>query len=93
MRTSGRSGVPTWLTSVKSSLDKLTSESRHYEHAVRKAVSLGGDADTRACIAGGIAEAYYRGVPEPIRKKTFEILDERLAVIAAEFVERFMAAI
>jgi ADP-ribosylglycohydrolase len=38
-------------------------DSRDYEDAVRKAVSLGGDADTLACIAGGIAAAFYRGVP------------------------------
>ena len=35
-----------------------------YESAVRNAVSLGGDADTMACIAGGIAEAYYKKIPE-----------------------------
>ena len=38
-----------------------------YEETVRNAVSLGGDADTLACIAGGIAEAYYGGVPDAIR--------------------------
>ncbi len=43
-------------------------ESHDYESAVRGAVSLGGDADTQACIAGGIAEAYYRDIPEHIRK-------------------------
>ena len=37
-----------------------------YEDAVRLAVSLAGDSDTQACIAGGIAEAYYGGVPAPI---------------------------
>jgi ADP-ribosylglycohydrolase len=34
------------------------------EDAVRLAVSLGGDADTQAAIAGGIAEAFFEGVPE-----------------------------
>jgi ADP-ribosylglycohydrolase len=34
------------------------------EHAIRLAVSLGGDADTQAAIAGGIAEAFYRRLPE-----------------------------
>jgi ADP-ribosylglycohydrolase len=66
-------------------------ESSDYETAVRNAISLGGDADTMACIAGGIAEAYYGGVPEPIREKTFEILDDRLTAIAAQFVERFVS--
>ena len=34
-------------------------ESDNYEDAIRNAVSLGGDADTMACITGGIAWAYY----------------------------------
>ena len=36
-----------------------------YESTLRLAVSLGGDSDTQACIAGGIAEAFY-GIPEAI---------------------------
>ncbi|MBP1769686.1 MAG: ADP-ribosylglycohydrolase, partial [Candidatus Aminicenantes bacterium] len=44
-------------------------ESGSYEDCVRNAVSLGGDADTLACIAGGIAEAYYGPVPPEIRHK------------------------
>lgn len=65
-------------------------ESKDYEHAVRNAVSLGGDADTMACIAGAIAQAYYGGVPEPIRAKTFDVLDERLTTVTSHFVARFM---
>ena len=42
-------------------------ESNDYETAVRLAVSLGGDSDTQACIAGGIAEAFY-GMPDEIIK-------------------------
>ncbi len=42
--------------------------SEDYESAVRTAVSFGGDADTQACIAGGIAEAYYKEIPEHIRR-------------------------
>ena len=38
-------------------------ESNDYEDAVRKAVSLGGDSDTQACIAGGIAQAFYKKIP------------------------------
>ena len=38
-------------------------ESDGFEDAVRKAVSLGGDSDTIACIAGGIAQAYLRRRP------------------------------
>ena len=64
-------------------------ESDSYEDAVRNAISLGGDADTVACIAGGIAEAYYGGVPEFVRVRTLAALDERLRAVVEEFVERF----
>jgi ADP-ribosylglycohydrolase len=42
-------------------------DSSDVEDAIRLAVSLGGDADTQAAIAGGIAEAFYRHVPETCR--------------------------
>jgi ADP-ribosylglycohydrolase len=66
-------------------------ESNDYEDAVRNAISLGGDADTMACIAGGIAEAFYGGVPENIRVRVLASLDERLRGVVAEFSERFGA--
>ena len=44
-------------------------DSTDFEDAIRKAVSLGGDSDTLACITGGIAEAFYGGVPEAIAKR------------------------
>lgn len=39
-------------------------ESANYEDAVRKAVSLGGDSDTMACIAGGIAHVYFKEISD-----------------------------
>lgn len=39
-------------------------ESRDFEHAIRLAVSIGGDSDTIAAIAGGMAEAFYGKAPE-----------------------------
>jgi ADP-ribosylglycohydrolase len=40
-------------------------EAEGYEDAVRNAISLGGDADTLACISGGLAEILY-GLPAEI---------------------------
>ena len=40
--------------------------SSNFEDAIRRAVSLGGDSDTLACITGGIAEAYYKEIPKAI---------------------------
>jgi ADP-ribosylglycohydrolase len=41
-------------------------DSTDYESTIRLAVSLGGDSDTQACIAGGIAEAFYKDIPQEI---------------------------
>jgi ADP-ribosylglycohydrolase len=64
-------------------------ESTDYESAVRLAVSLGGDCDTLACIAGGVAEAYYGGVPDDIRVQTMARLDEPLRNIVNLFQNRY----
>ena len=41
-------------------------DSTSFDDAIRNAVSLGGDADTQAAIAGAIAEAYYKTIPGEI---------------------------
>ena len=64
-------------------------ESTEYEDAVRNAISLGGDADTMACIAGAIAEAYYGGVPAAIAEAVLGRLDDRLRRIVRKFGERY----
>jgi len=64
-------------------------DSSGYEEAVRNAISLGGDADTLACITGGIAEAHYGGVPPDIAARTLAVLDDRLRGVFDAFVSRF----
>lgn len=64
-------------------------ESSDYESAVRNAVSLGGDADTMACIAGGIAEAYYKSIPKHIEKFCYSRLDCTLKSTAIEFCRKY----
>lgn len=61
-------------------------ESKDYESAVRNAVSLGGDADTMACIAGGIAEAFYKEIPVEIK----QFCDSRIDISIKEIVRRFI---
>ena len=63
--------------------------SRSYEDAVRNAISLGGDSDTLACIAGGIAEALYRDVPEGIRLKARGFLTPDLLRITDAFCSKY----
>ncbi len=64
-------------------------EADSYEESVRKAVSLGGDADTQGCIAGSIAEAYFGGVPSDVAAKVYELLDPKLVTVTRSFHERF----
>ena len=65
-------------------------DSTSVEDAIRNAISLGGDADTMACIAGAIAEAFYGGVPEEIAGAVLARLDDRLRGVLVEFRRRFL---
>ncbi len=60
-------------------------ESTDYESAVRNAVSLGGDADTQACIAGGIAEAFCGEIPDHIRRFCDRKIDSSIRKTVREF--------
>jgi len=64
-------------------------ESESFEDAIRLAVSLGGDSDTLACITGGIAEAYYGGVPSSLAKKTLSLLPPQIISVIAEFSAKY----
>jgi ADP-ribosylglycohydrolase len=64
-------------------------ESTDYESAIRNAISLGGDADTLACICGGVAEAYYGGVPDDLVARARTLLDARLLDVVDRFRTRF----
>lgn len=60
-------------------------ESNDYEDVIRNAVSLGGDSDTMACIAGGIAQAFYKNMPEFIVSETKKRLNDDFLEIIKEF--------
>jgi ADP-ribosylglycohydrolase len=67
-------------------------ESENFEDAVRNAVSLGGDADTQAAIAGSIAEAYYKGIPPDILERVNKKLPAKFLDVIARFYAKFCAA-
>ena len=56
-------------------------DSTDFESSIRLAVSLGGDSDTLACITGGIAEAFYKTIPESIALKIWELIPEDFKAI------------
>ena len=64
-------------------------ESMDFEDAIRLAISLGGDSDTLACIAGSVAEPFYGSVPRAIAQQTLARLDEPLRIVVTLFQERF----
>ena len=64
-------------------------DSQNFESAIKNAVSLGGDADTMACIAGGIAQAYYKTIPAEIVDQVREKLPPVLLAVVDRFAEQF----
>ena len=63
-------------------------ESEDYEDAIRKAVALGGDSDTLACITGGIAEAFHGLILAEMADEAFERLPEGFQTLLKEFEKR-----
>ncbi|MEL7434979.1 MAG: ADP-ribosylglycohydrolase family protein, partial [Chloroflexota bacterium] len=64
-------------------------ESENFEDAIRKAISIGGDSDTIACMAGGIAHAYYGEIPSEIKNQVRFILDGQLKTIVDQFMTKY----
>jgi ADP-ribosylglycohydrolase len=67
-------------------------DSSDVEDAIRLAISLGGDADTQAAIAGGIAEAFYKRIPEGIVRGVRERLPSRFIEVIDAFERAFSFA-
>jgi ADP-ribosylglycohydrolase len=63
------------------------------EDAIRKAVSLGGDADTLACIAGSVAEAIHGGVPRALAERVLDHLDHDMRSVTERFMRRYVVPI
>jgi ADP-ribosylglycohydrolase len=64
-------------------------ESTSFEDAIRNAISLGGDADTQAAIAGSIAEAFY-GIPTDLTVKIHDYLPSEMADIVEQFCAKII---
>lgn len=55
-----------------------------FEDAIRNAVSIGGDSDTIAAIAGGIAEALY-GIPDELASQAWGYLPPDMKVVMVDY--------
>ena len=62
-------------------------EGDSFEDVIRNAVSLGGDTDTIAAIAGAKAEGMY-GVPDDLRKKCLEYLPDEMKQVITDFADK-----
>lgn len=60
-----------------------------FEDVVRKAVSLGGDTDTQAAIAGSIAEGYY-GIPEDLKSAVMTKLPADMRIVVEQFQNKII---
>lgn len=60
-----------------------------FETTIKNAISLGGDADTMACIAGGIAQAFYKKIPVEIVVSVREKLTPDLLAVLDEFNQKY----
>jgi ADP-ribosyl-[dinitrogen reductase] hydrolase len=63
-------------------------ESTDFEDCVRLAISIGGDTDTIAAMAGGIVEAFYGGVPTHIYDEVISRLPEEMIKVLSDFSEK-----
>jgi len=63
--------------------------STDFEDAIRNTISLGGDTDTMGAITGGIAEAFYGGVPSAIATEVLRRLDAPLRQMTLKFCDRY----
>lgn len=64
-------------------------EGDDFEGTIRLAISLGGDSDTIAAMAGGIAEAFYGGIPEKIEAETRKLLPENFLRVIHSFYQKY----
>lgn len=64
-------------------------QSANFEDAIRNAISLGGDADTLACIAGAMAEPHYGSVPARIQFEVLRRLDAAMRGEVAAFCRKY----
>ncbi len=63
-------------------------DAEDFEHTVRLAISLGGDADTQGAIAASVAEAFWGGISPRIDEEIRQILDEAMLDVVDAFMNR-----
>ena len=65
-------------------------EGNSYEEVLRIAISLGGDADTIACMASSISVHLY-GVPQGLYEDGRKLIPDDMKAIIDEFDEKYLS--
>lgn len=65
-------------------------ESKDFEDAIRKAISLGGDSDTISCITSGLAQAYYGEMPNELVEFARKRLPKNMLEVVEAFEKKFV---
>lgn len=64
-------------------------DSSDFENCIRLSISIGGDSDTIACMAGGIAQAFYKSISPEVVATAIEMLPGEMLSILNEFKQTF----
>ncbi len=63
-------------------------ESNSFEDCIRNSVLMGGDVDTLACIAGSVAEAFYKDISDEIAMEAMKRIPDEFLVIIRDFYKK-----
>ena len=61
-----------------------------YEETIRLAIAIGGPSNTIACIAGALAQAYFKHIPKSITKRALARLTPDMELLISDFENQFM---
>ena len=64
--------------------------SEDFESTIREAVMMGGDSDTIAAMAGSIAHAYYKNVPDEFVNECFKRMPDELIDTVCKFMVHYV---
>ena len=64
-------------------------DSSDFENCIRISISIGGDSDTIACMAGGIAQAFYKSISPEVAATAKEMMPDEMRSVIKDFEKAF----
>ena len=65
-------------------------EGEDYESTILNSIAIGGDCDTVASMAGSIAYAYYKKIPDNLLKHCFSRMDRKIKKLCLSFCDEYL---